>query len=112
MSNFENLRNMNRQRQLEWGGADKVTTEFKAIEFSEEAGEVMGAVKKLLRAKHGIQGSTLTWLDLVDEIGDVLITLDRLADDFGIDLDKAWVNKFNKTSIKYGLNTRANYAED
>lgn len=46
------------------------------------------------------------WRGHVNEMGDVLVTLDLLADELGIDLSSAVADKFNKTSIKNGLQTR------
>jgi hypothetical protein len=40
---------------------------------------------------------------LADEIGDVLICLDKLAAQYGIDIAEATSAKFDKTSAKVGL---------
>jgi NTP pyrophosphatase (non-canonical NTP hydrolase) len=66
----------------------------------------MEATKKWLRSQRRIAGTVAALSDVEDEMGDVLIALDLLADDLGIDLTAAWKRKFNKTSRKYNLETR------
>jgi NTP pyrophosphatase (non-canonical NTP hydrolase) len=85
---FKELRAANVMRQAEWEGNEQADTAFRALEVADEAGELCGAVKKLLRAQRGIAGSTLTLQDVADEIGDTVISLDLLANELGIDL--AW----------------------
>ena len=102
---FNVLRGANRRRQQEWPGNDKADTAFRAIEVAGEAGEVAEAIKKFLRAERGIKGSTATKDDVASEMGDLLVSLDLLADSLGIDLGKAVREKFNATSEKYGMRT-------
>lgn len=109
---FEMLREANIARQLEWPGNEKCDLAFRAIEFSEEAGEVAGAIKKYLRGQRGIAGSKMTIGDIADEMGDVLVSLDLVAGMLGINLAKAAANKFNATSEKVGLQTRLPEASD
>jgi NTP pyrophosphatase (non-canonical NTP hydrolase) len=99
------LRLANNRRQQEWPGNDKADVAFRAIEVAGEAGEVSEAVKKFLRAERGIKGSTATKQDVADEMGDLLIALDLLASEMGIDLSDAVAKKFDATSKKYGLET-------
>lgn len=106
MTTLSALREANRKRQAEWPGNDQADLPFRALEFIDEAGEVAGAVKKLLRARRGIHGSEKTVQDVADEMGDVLVSLDLLADELGIDLGEAVARKFNMTSDKYGLTTK------
>ena len=82
---FSKLRSANIARQAEWPGNDKVDLGFRALEVADEAGEVMGAIKKLTRAQRGIAGSTLTLQDVADELADTAIALDLLA--IEVDLD-------------------------
>lgn len=103
---FNNLRVANQTRQQEWPGNDQIDIAFRAIEVAGEAGEVAEAVKKYLRAQRGIKGSTASIQDIADEVGDLIIALDLLADDLGISISKSVAGKFNKTSEKYGLSTR------
>jgi NTP pyrophosphatase (non-canonical NTP hydrolase) len=102
---FNVLRDANRNRQKEWPGNDKADVAFRAIELAGEAGEVCEAVKKWLRHARGIKGSTATTQDVADEMGDLLVSLDLLADELGIDLGAAVRRKFNKTTEKYGMRT-------
>jgi NTP pyrophosphatase (non-canonical NTP hydrolase) len=85
---FQALRAANAHRQSEWSGHEHADIEFRALEVADEAGEVMGAVKKLVRARRGIQGSTMTLEDVADEIGDTVIALDLLACDLGLELSE------------------------
>ncbi len=103
---FNVLREANRNRQQEWPGNDKADVAFRALEVAGEAGELSEAVKKLLRAERGIKGSTATVDDVASEMGDLLVSLDLLADALGIDLGRAVEKKFNRTSEKYGMRTR------
>jgi NTP pyrophosphatase (non-canonical NTP hydrolase) len=107
MSFLNELRKKNNERQLLWAGSDTVSELFRAVEFAGEAGELVGAVKKLHRQRNGIIGNTVSETELmenlVDEMGDVLITLDLLANCYGIDLEKATKEKFNKTSQKVSI---------
>ncbi|MBY6055366.1 MazG-like family protein [Leisingera daeponensis] len=103
---FGALRQANNTRQMEWPGNDKADVAFRAIEVAGEFGEVAEAVKKHLRLTRGIKGSTASQEDVADEMADALISLDLLAAEMGIDLSTAVARKFNRTSVKYGLNTR------
>lgn len=102
---FNVLRGANKRRQEEWPGNEHADIAFRAIELAGEAGEVAEAVKKFLRAERGIKGSTATHDDIADEMGDLLVALDLLANQLGIDLGKAVERKFNATSKKYGMRT-------
>lgn len=102
---FNVLRQANNRRQQEWPGNDKADVAFRAIELAGEAGEVAEAVKKFLRAERGIKGSTATRDDIADEMGDLLVSLDLLAAELGIDLGAAVRRKFNATSEKYDMRT-------
>lgn len=102
---FNRLRGANRRRQEEWPGNEHADVAFRAIELAGEAGEVAEAVKKFLRAERGIKGSTATREDVAAEMGDLLVSLDLLANQMGIDLGEAVRQKFNQTSEKYGMRT-------
>lgn len=103
---FGELRQANNTRQMEWPGNEKADVAFRAIEVAGEFGEVSEAVKKHLRAERGIKGSTATPMDVADEMADAIIALDLLAAELGIDLSEAVARKFNRTSVKYGMQTR------
>ncbi|EBA17421.1 hypothetical protein RSK20926_06782 [Roseobacter sp. SK209-2-6] len=81
MIDFEQLRIANVVRQMEWPGNEEADLAFRALEVADEAGEVMGAIKKLERARRGIAGSTLDLQDVAEELGDTMIALDLLANE-------------------------------
>lgn len=100
---LDDLIDANRKRQGMWPNGEKFTALHKAIEFGEEAGEVLGAIKKMERVRLGVSGSGAELEDLKDELGDLLITAIILSDAYDIDLLQAACNKFNKTSKKYDI---------
>ncbi|MEM8977716.1 MAG: hypothetical protein AAGD43_37165 [Pseudomonadota bacterium] len=67
----------------------------------------LNAIKKYQRAITNTMGNSETLeeieANLREEIGDVLICLDRVAECFGEDIEPAAREKFNKTSRKVGL---------
>lgn len=103
---FRTLSQANLSRQAEWPGSDKADLGFRMLEVFGETGELAEALKKYTRAQRGIAGTTATLENIADEMGDVVIALNLLALQLNIDLGEATANKFNKTSVKYGLRTR------
>jgi NTP pyrophosphatase (non-canonical NTP hydrolase) len=107
MTFLHTLRQKNNERQKLWTGTEHVDVLFRAVEFAGEAGEVANAVKKVYRAQNGIIGNNKDINDLmgnlIEEIGDVLITIDLLANEYNIDLEQAVKSKFNKTSNKVNI---------
>jgi NTP pyrophosphatase (non-canonical NTP hydrolase) len=75
-----------------------------------ETGEVLEAIKKLARMMRGMKGGVKDAAEakkaIEEEIGDVLISLDRVAEFFDIDIEEATKKKFNKTSKQKGLTIR------
>lgn len=71
-----------------------------------ELGEAANIAKKLNRVRDGIPGNTVTEEELRaalrEELADVFIYLDLLAQSQGIDLASAVREKFNATSRKIG----------
>jgi NTP pyrophosphatase (non-canonical NTP hydrolase) len=73
-----------------------------------EVGEAANIIKKLNRIRDGVRGNnnnlTETQLreDLAEELADVAIYLDLLAQAAGFDLDRIREDKFKKTSEKIG----------
>jgi len=106
MNEFRKLRDANERRDSEWDPDDKITPGFRGLELAGEAGEVANVLKKLERQNIGIVGSRATTQDLEEELADVIIAVDLLAMEFGINLFDAIQKKFNKTSEKYLLKTR------
>ncbi len=124
---FTALREANIARQAEWPGGEKVDLAFRGIELTGEIGELEEIVvsllamstangrlsnklKKLVRLDRGIHGTSeareALLADIRDEMGDIVVSLDLVAMDLGIDLGRATREKFNKTSVKQGLQTR------
>lgn len=100
---LRDLRHANTVRQGIWPGAEHVDLPYRVIEVAGECGEMAEAFKKLTRAWRGIKGTTAGQTALEDEIAYVIIAVDLLAADLGIDLAKVVSRKFNKTSAKYDL---------
>jgi NTP pyrophosphatase (non-canonical NTP hydrolase) len=97
------LRAANAARQAEWDPEGKITPEFRGLELAGEVGELCNILKKLVRERLGLRGSRTTKEKLAEELADVVMCTDLVAADFGIDLDKAVREKFNKTSEALGL---------
>lgn len=101
---FNNLHSANKARQVLWNkGTGTNGPLYAATELAGEVGEVCNVVKKLEREKRGLVGSRSTVADLEDELGDVLICVNLLALEYGIDPERAAARKFNKTSRKLGF---------
>ena len=100
------LQAANSSRQDEWPGAQAVTPSYRGNELAGEVGEACNVIKKLERMRLGIAGSTDTVEHLAEELGDVIICVALIANEFGIDLSNATRAKFNKTSKKVGLKSR------
>lgn len=107
---FSALREANRARQAEWPGAEAVDLAFRALEVAGEVGELANKAKKLVRLQRGISGTKEAHADLLEaiakEAADVVISLDLMCDDLGIDLGWAVEGKFDETSVKHNLKTR------
>ena len=107
------LRRVNGERLAAWcEGGPLPDATFHAMELGGEVGEVLNVVKKLEREAKGWRGSRATVADLTEELGDVLICLDKLAALYGIDLAAAAAAKFNATSDKVGLPHRLSAAAE
>jgi NTP pyrophosphatase (non-canonical NTP hydrolase) len=100
------LRRANLVRQQEWCPEQKPDLSFRGNELAGETGEACNIIKKLERARHGWRGSIGTVAQLAEELADIIITVDLVAIQLGIDLSDAVVAKFNATSEKNGLSTR------
>jgi NTP pyrophosphatase (non-canonical NTP hydrolase) len=103
--NFKVLRQKTRIRGKEWKSND-TSLSFRGVELAGEVGEACNIIKKLERERLGLVGSRTTKEDLADELADVVICVELIAQRENINLEKAIVTKFNKTSEKYGLKTR------
>jgi len=119
---FEQLRQANIARGAQWDrkAAHIDDLAFRAMELGGEAGEAVEAMlcmlksvgkaqnvaKKLVRDLEGRAGGMKmdeARAALAEELGDVVICADRVAEVLGINLGAATLAKFNKTSRKHGL---------
>lgn len=109
---LQKLRTKSIERGKEWRkkapkkASKKALRDFAAIELFGEVGELCNAIKKILRHDMGWVGGTDDTTNLKEEIGDVAISLDLLAQKYDIDLWEAIIEKFNKTSDKHGFKTK------
>lgn len=105
---FEALRRANTVRAVEWNPAslDRLTDLlFRATELGGETGEALNIIKKMARSKFGVPGGDEHGAALAEELADVVICVDRIAELIGLDLGEATRRKFNKTSDKHGFKT-------
>lgn len=102
---LKNLRAANARRQEEWDKEGGITASYRAMELGGEVGEALNVVKKLERERLGIRGSRATVEQLAEELADVVICVDLIAMQYGINLGDAVREKFNTTSRKVGLST-------
>jgi NTP pyrophosphatase (non-canonical NTP hydrolase) len=101
---FQKLRQATQNREPFFNPTGKpIPALFRATELAGEAGEVANAVKKLARYEMGMAGGSPDRTNLKEEIGDVLISLELLAQHYEIDLWEAVAEKFNKTSDKHKM---------
>ena len=100
------LRDANRLRQEEWCKGKNPDASFRAVELAGETGEACNVVKKLERERHGWAGSRDTAAHLAEELADVIIAADLLAERYGINLSDAVKAKFNATSEERKLTTK------
>lgn len=103
---LDKLRDANTLRQAEWDPNDQITLEFRGNELAGEVGEACNVIKKLARQRLGIRGSKATKAQLAEELADILICVDLIGMQAGIDLEEALESKFNATSEKYNLKTK------
>lgn len=103
---FFTLRQANIARDIEWGKGQNFSLSYRGNELAGETGEACNELKKLEREQMGLVGSRSTIEKAADELADVIICADLAAMELGIDLAAAVARKFNKTTEKYGLETR------
>lgn len=71
-----------------------------------EAGELCNKLKKYERQMPGDPSRMELFKGISDEMADVIIYIDLLADSLGISLERAIQRKFNATSEKHGYPER------
>ena len=103
MDFLHRLREANNARQELWDPERKAPITFRTTELAGELGEALNEIKKIEREKLGFKGSRATMDKVASEIADILICLDLVASDLGIDLESATIKKFNETSDKVGF---------
>lgn len=81
----------------------KLDVLFFGVELGGETGEALNKLKKIVREELGIAGSRATVAELAEELADVIICCDLVAQFYAIDLEKAIRLKFNKTSHELNL---------
>lgn len=105
MNSLEELRRANIARQAEWCPDQTPDLSFRGNELAGEVGEACNIIKKLERERHGWRGSRSTLVALAEELADILICVDLIALQGGIDLGRAVAEKFNATSRANALAT-------
>lgn len=102
MNVLQKLRNAVRERSKFFHphGTETVPIAYRYMELAGEAGEVCNAGKKLMRHEMGSAGGSPDQTNLREELGDVIICCELIAQHYGIDLWDAVVEKYNKTSEK------------
>lgn len=103
---FNQLRKASAARQREWDQEGVITPSYRGNELAGEVGEACNIIKKLERQRLGIRGSRSSVGYLSEELADVIICVDLIAEAYDIDLATAVRLKFNRTSIENGLKTR------
>lgn len=106
MLSLQTIREKNQERQKEYDEGTAITGLYLSTALAGEAGETCNVVKKLERERLGLKGTRSSVSSLSDELADTLCYLDLLAAKYGIDLEAAYVKKFNEVSQKNGFNTR------
>lgn len=103
---FDDLRQANTARQIEWEGEVAFSLEYLGNAMAGECGEACNVIKKIVRSRMGAVGRTATPKDLAEELADIVIYVDLIARKEEIDLGEAIKAKFNKTSKNYGLGVK------
>lgn len=109
---FNALSEANAIRGIEWTEGNEVDgledLLFRTTELGGEVGELQNFVKKYARHLNGWRGG-MSYEEvkgpMADELADIVICVDRVAEAMGINLGEAVVDKFNKTSRKQSLGT-------
>lgn len=106
MDQFKILRAANVAREKLWDPQKKCDLSFLGNALAGEVGEACNVIKKLERARLGLRGKRANITQLAEELGDVIIYLDILAERVGIDLWLAVRDKFNSSSLEIGSDER------
>lgn len=107
MDILKQLQKASKKRQYIFNDKDWTLPEW-GLATAGEVGELCNVIKKIHRGDMTLQEANEKEL-IADEAADVVIYLDLLCQKAGIDLGTAIVNKFNKSSEKYGSNVTIYY---
>lgn len=77
---------------------------YPALGLANEAGEVLGKIKKVLRDKEGVFDNDETKLAIGDEIGDTLWYCAALARDLGLSLENICQRNLDKLADRQARN--------
>ncbi|OJX48982.1 MazG-like family protein [Devosia sp. 66-22] len=100
---YTDLSTANAERQKQWDSGNQISLSYRGNEMAGEVGEACNVIKKLERERLGLRGSRDTIEHLAEELADVVICADLIAQAAGINLSFAVAAKFNATSEKVGL---------
>lgn len=106
MLSLTTIREKNLERQKEYDEGAAITPTYLGTALAGEVGEACNVVKKLERERLGLKGTRSSVSSLSKELADVLCYLDLLAAKFNIDLEVAYIEKFNEVSERNGFKTR------
>jgi|ERR1051326_5464323 NTP pyrophosphatase (non-canonical NTP hydrolase) len=119
MFSFEELSKVNLERCQRWHkeGLNNWSTSDWAVAMAGESGEVFNTIKKLNRIRSEILNKNSH--DQIDseqeaihrigeELADMLLYADLLAQSLGLSLENEIVKKFNSVSERYGFPERLN----
>lgn len=93
-------------RQKEWDPNGVLSLSYRGNEMGGECGEAQNMIKKIERENLGLPGSRATKAQLAEELADTVICAAVIAAMTGIDLAATIRDKFNKTSMDRGFETR------
>lgn len=111
--NFEDLSTVNASRVKRWHPDDSIPWDIGhwVLAMIGEAGEAANIAKKMIRQTTGaVNTGDPKWDTLVkalgDELADVIIYADLVAQYLNLDLAELVADKFNRTSEKHGFPER------
>lgn len=102
------LRNANLVRDVEWNSAaERISIAWRANEFAGELGELANLVKKIARVrmklKHAPVDENALLSQAADELADVLICLDLLAMDLGLNTRDILLKSLDSRKAPHGI---------
>lgn len=107
MDMFDRLVKAVTEREADYDKERKQDLPFLGCAIAGEVGELCNLIKKMERTRLGLQGSTATEQDALDEIADIFIYGIVIGTRIGTpsELEQAIVRKFNAFSAKTGSKT-------